>query len=68
MGIVLGNLQKRFPFLRTTNTRMNLVMKDLTMTTTTMTLGNGYLNLIKRNLEGNGRNTELTRLLGRMSG
>ena len=68
MGIVLGNLQGRFSFLRTTNMRMNLVMKDLTTTTTTMTLGNGYLNLIKRNLEGNGRNTELTRLLGRMSG
>ena len=35
MGIVLGNLQGRFSFLRTTNMRMNLVMKDLTTTTMT---------------------------------
>ena len=58
--------------------KMKLVMKDPTTTTamtTTTTAGNGYLNLMKRSLnggggflhswklEGNGHTMELTRLL-----
>jgi hypothetical protein len=45
LRIVLDNLYGRF--LRTTNTRM----KDLTMMMMT-TVGNGYLNLMKRSLNG----------------
>jgi hypothetical protein len=53
--------------------KMNLVMKDPTTTATMRTAGNGYLNLMKRSLngerrvsplpEGNGHTMELTRLL-----
>ena len=57
MRIVLVNLKGCF--LRTMNKRMkvkmNLVMKDLTTTTTTITtMGNGYLDLMKRSRNESG--------------
>ena len=58
--------------------KMNLVMKDQMTTTTMTTVGDGYLNLMKRSLngsggfsplpEGSGRTMGTDTLVGRMSG